>query len=232
MAESLSVSQAADELGLDPSRVRALVAGGQLEGHKVGGRWLVDRRATHQRKLAPRAPGRPFEPHNAWALIFLAGDLEAPWLNPASRSRLRRSLRQEGLVGLRPRLIRRANGQRFSAHPGELPHLLADRHVVPSGISAASSHGLGLVSGVEADGYVRASALDEVRRRHALNPALDRDGNVLLRVVPDAAWRLGSDDRPAPLAAVALDLADDLEPRSTKAGLSVLREIDRATGPR
>lgn len=53
------------------------------------------------------------------------------------------------------------------------------------------------------------------------------DGNVRLRVVADEAWHLLEGQETAPMAAVALDLAEDPDPRSAEAGSAALRSLDR-----
>jgi hypothetical protein len=46
-------------------------------------------------------------------------------------------------------------------------------------------------------------------------------------VVPDLVWKSLADRPVAPLAAVALDLADEADPRSEAAGMKLVRKIDR-----
>jgi helix-turn-helix protein len=228
MSQLISIPEAARELDLDPSRVRALVANGEIAGQKVGGRWVVDRNVALRRKRDPRGPGRPFEPGNAWGLIFLASAREAAWLGPVARSQLRRALALQGLSALRSRLGQRAQVQSFSVHPGELRHLLTDRRLVRSGVSAAGAHDLELVSGAEADGYLRASDLEKFVQNHALVPSDLASGSVALRIVPNKVWPFKPKDKVAPLAAVALDLSEDPDPRSARIGQLALKQIDRA----
>jgi len=225
MPALLSIPEAAKELKLHPSRVRALASAGSLPAVKIGHRWAVDRSAVaeHWRRL--HAVGRPFEPGNAWALLFLASGRDADWLDPSSHWRLRQALARDGLVGLAPRLDRRGSPRRFRVHPGEIRYLLEDPRLVRSGISAVSEHDLGLVSGQEADGYIRENDLADLQREHAMQPAELVEGNVLVRVLPDKAWHF-VDERVAPLAAVALDLAEDPDPRSRRAGQARLKAID------
>lgn len=228
MSELISISEAALELDRDPSRVRALVASGQLPGVRIGNQWAVERREVERRKRVRPPAGRPFEPHNAWALLFLASGLQPPWVDASALWRLRGALAAHGVDGLRPRLRRRAELQRFRVHPGELPHVAEDGRLVRSGISAAGGHGLGLVSGAEVDAYGRESDLERLKRAHALRAAEVGEFNAVIRVVPDAAWHFDPGDSVAPIAAVALDLAEDPEPRSARAGRDALKELDRA----
>lgn len=95
-----------------------------------------------------------------------------------------------------------------------------------SGISAAGSYDIGLVSGREADGYLPEGELRRFIQEHALSPA-GPDGNVRLRVVPDEVWAGLGGRSVAPEAAVALDLMEESDPRSAKAGGEALKKLDR-----
>lgn len=226
MSDQLAVPEAANILGLSPNRVRALISRGQLPALKIGGRWLVERAAVEARRRREISNGRPFAPHNAWALLFLASDKGVEGIDPSVSSRLRRALRLEGLERLGPRLFRRAEMRFLDAHPGEIDYLLKDPELVRSGVSAAAEHGLDLVSGQEVDGYLRASTLERFISSHALSPA-GAAGSVRLRLVPNESWRFLAGRSIAPLAAVALDLSEDPDPRSARVGRAALRELDR-----
>ena len=222
----MSISEAAKVLDLSPARVRAMAVHGQLSAMKLGDRWLVERSAVEQRCRNGSLSGRRFSPKNAWALLALASHEEVKAIDPSIRSRLRRALAVEGLEKLAPRLEHRAEVSSFRAHPGEISHLLGDPEFVRSGISAAGDQGFGLVSGREADGYVQRDKLSGFIARHALEPA-GIDGNVRLRLVPKDAWRFLRDRKVAPKAVIALDLAEEFDPRSAQSGLEVLRALDR-----
>jgi excisionase family DNA binding protein len=225
MNDLVSISEAAKELDLHPSRVRALAAQGALPAIKIGNRWAVDRVAVARRPHGEHRAGRRFEPWNAWAILFLASGDEPDWLGPQERWRLRRAVSLEGLKALAPRLERRAKRHAFRVHPGELAHLLEDPALVRSGISAAASYKLDLVSGAEVDGYLPQGRLNKLQRAHALEPVAIATGNVLLRVVPDSAWHLDS-RRDAPPAAVALDLMEAAGARSRRAGHRLLERLE------
>jgi hypothetical protein len=221
----LSIPEAARELHVNPSRARSLVASGGLAGVKVGGRWLVDGAAVADRRRSPRPAGRPLSASNAWGALFISSGEEAPWLGPQALWRVRQSLKARGLNELKPRLVRRAEPRRFLAHPGELKRLRSHPDLARSGISAAAAYGLDLVAGAEIDGYVREGGLAAIERAHALEPAGDMEGNVLLRVVPDPAWHLSG--RLAPLAAIAIDLSEEADARSVRAGKKAIAAIER-----
>lgn len=224
VVDPVSIPEAAKALDLSASRVQALVARGQIPAIKVGGRWLIERGALDERQRAALR-GRPFAAHNAWALLCLASGGNPGGIDPSVRSRLRRAIALEGVEGLGPRLARRAESRHFSAHPGEIPYILKDPGFVESGVSAAAVHGFDLASSwPEADGYLRASALEEFIAAHALRPA-GGEVNLHIRLVPDEAWRFLDNAPVAPLAAVALDLAEDPDPRSSQAGHTALQNL-------
>lgn len=227
MAAFLSVSDAADALNLSSARIRLLAANGDLPAEKVGGRWLVEKVGVERRRRRGSSGGRPFVPRNAWAVLCLASGEEVDAIDAAARSRLRRALSLEGLDALSLRLGQRADLARYRAHPGEIAHLRADDRLKPSGVSAARLVGLDLLAGREVDGYVRASALDELVEEHALVPAAIGESNAVLRIVPDDIWDLFLAARPhAPEAAIALDLVEGHDSRSQAAGKKLLKRID------
>jgi excisionase family DNA binding protein len=227
MVDPVSIPEAARDLGLHPARVRAMAAHGQLPAEKIGSRWLIERADVERRRRQDVPAGRPLAPHNAWAMLHLASGRNVEGVNPSVRSRLKRALMLEGISKLVPRLVRRAEVQSFGAHPGEISYLLDDPALVRSGISAAGAHHLDLVSGNEADGYLSESELHNFVRSHVLSPA-GVEGNVRLRIVPDHAWRFLEGDAIAPIGAVAVDLAEDSDPRSAQAGRAVLRNLDQS----
>jgi hypothetical protein len=227
IAPLISVPDAADALGLSPARVRLLAANGGLPAQKIGGRWLVERNGVEKRRSRGSAGGRPFAPRNAWAVLGLASGEEVDQIDSVTRSRLRRLLSFEGLSSLALRLEGRAEVRHYSGHPGEISHVLADTQLVAAGVSAAQAIGLDLMSGNEADGYVSNSDLDGFVDEHALFSAATVDSNVVLRLVPSDVWAEFLKGRPhASEAAIALDLAEDVDSRSRAAGEKLLRRLD------
>ena len=215
--------EAADRLGVNASRVRAMLADGQLRGEKVGGRWLVSEASIRDRERLHPDRGRPLQPHNAWAALLLSSG-ESPFSPAASDPRrLLASLDRRGLRGLAPRLRARAQVRHFYAHPAMLRRLAGRPELTLTGASGAGQHGLELLPGDEVDAYIAESALEAVVEQLALEPRAE-GGNVVLRVLSDGipAFR----DRVAPLGAVALDLAEQADPRSARIGRRVLRQLD------
>jgi hypothetical protein len=223
----LDVPEAARQLGVDPSRVRALIRAGELDAQKLGGVWVIGSATVAARKRQVLSNGRPFAPLNAWSLLLLASGDELPeQLDPVARWRVRQAVAHQGLERLRPRLRARASTRRYWCHPGELRALSQHDALAVTGSSAAGFHGLNLLGPGTVDAYVPVSQTDAVIREHALQPTSEPEANVILRAVPDAAWVIG-DRSAAPLAAVALDLADYPDSRSARTGRDLIAQIQQ-----
>jgi excisionase family DNA binding protein len=222
----LTVAQAAERLGVTPTTVRALISAGVLPAKRLGHAWMIPSDAVELRRSRGSRHGRRFVPANAWALLFMAADMPAPWVDRHDRWRLRRYLETHRLIDIRAQLIHRGQPRSYRAHPGVVTALRTDPTLMLTGSTGASEARLGLVGGGgEVDAYVAAEALATVVHRHHLRPT--REPNVTLRVVPDfgVAW---PPLRIAPIPAIALDLLDSQEPRAQQVGTDLLTSLDDA----
>jgi excisionase family DNA binding protein len=218
----LSPAEAADILGVSPRRVYALIDDGRLRAERVGGRILVYRDSVGARASGAAANGRPFSARRGWALLLLAAGLEPASLEPDARSKLRRILRERDLWAMRARFGTRAERLVLRAHSSDLARIAADPAVVRSGAGAASDAGLPLIAPeAPLELYVDAAAAERLIDLYRLAPS--PRGNVTLRVVPDEvrAWLTGP---VAPWPAVALDLAEDGDPRSRDVARAALTQ--------
>ena len=221
-ADWLSPAEAADVLGVSPRRVYALIDDGRLRAERVGGRILVHRDSVGARASGAAASGRPFSARRGWALLLMAAGLEPAGLEPDARSKLRRILRERDLWAMRARFGTRAERLVLRAHSSDLARIAADPAVVRSGAGAASDAGLPLIAPeAPLELYVDAAAAERLIDRYRLAPS--SRGNVTLRVVPDEvrAWLTGPI---APWPAVALDLAEDGDPRSRDVARAALTQ--------
>ncbi len=216
---ALGVSAVAGELGVSDRRVRQMLADGELRGSRVGRAWLVERAALDEVLGRESVSGRPWRPGAAWALLaLLAGsDVE---LSPVDRLRIGRRA-EAGVVANLARLRVRAEERRFFGHPSVLGPLVESPDVVRSGVSAVGDHEVDLVVSGVAEGYVRATDVEALVERFALEEGAAR-WNVLLRVVDDEVWPFELEQRVASAVVVAVDLLDASDERSRRAGAVLL----------
>jgi hypothetical protein len=220
----VSVADAARELGVEPSRVRALLARGQMEGEKIGGRWLVSGASVRERLRRAPKRGRRLRPANAWAVLALASGEQAPWVSSKDRRRLGGLVAARGLADLVDRLGDRARVEGFYAHPSVLSAIARDGLVLPAGAYAARDAGERIVAGDDLDFYVSEADLPALIGEYVLEPS-DRP-NVRARVLPAGLWPFSGGRMP--LAAVAVDLAELPDARSRRVGRRLIEKIDGA----
>lgn len=208
----MSAAAAAEVLGLTADRVRQLVMAGAIGSRRIGGRYLVRRDDVEARLDAGAPSGRPYSPRRAWALVLLAGGITPAGLDPVTLSKLRGVLRDRSLWAIRSQLGSRAERRDMRAHSSDLERLESEDGVMLTGGRHAAEAGLGLVApDAPVELYVDHSTADRLVARYALRPS-DRP-NVRLRLLPPGIgpWLEG---RVAPRLAVALDLAEDRDPRA------------------
>lgn len=211
----VSVSEAAERLGISTRRVQHLVASGHLR--KVT-RGVVDETSI-ERLIAVRGGShvRGWSEPTAWGAVALLFGADAEWMGERQRSRLRARLRELSAVELVERARGRAIVTRYRSHSSAGKYLLAEL-VHP--VDMAGRLGLAETSAI--DGYLAADDVAGVVSRHGL--IRDDEGRVTLRATTmdlDVVRELSSQD--AVLA--ALDLAESLDVRERRAGLDAL---DRA----
>jgi excisionase family DNA binding protein len=185
-----SVREAADRLGVDRSRVQALISAGELSAEKVAGRWLIPMSELERRARSENAGGRPWSQHRAWA--FLRG-VEEDDVSPAE---LRKRAWQ---------LRRRARRVELDVLPELESQLFDDQRVLLGGVHAGSRFGAAVRPQFPADLYVAERHLDAVIAEHHLFAA--DVPRVVLHVVDDVGSAASSQDPGVvPLAAAWLDL--------------------------
>jgi hypothetical protein len=231
MAGQLTVTDAAQRLGVDASRVRQLLRSGEHAGQHLGRVWLVDADGVARRAGRLAGGARPMAPARAWGLLDLLDGGAASWLTPQARSQVRALMR--GLPDAPPDRWRAALRARSAvhgcrAHPGVVPRLLADRRIVIAGAERAVRAGLDLVAiSAMPEVYVRDVDWPTLVEDYALLPRAG-EPNVVVRI-PRAVWPFdGAEAGPATLAA---DLVEADEPRARSAGAAWLNaQVRRAVG--
>lgn len=230
MTVVITTQQAAQRLGVHPSRVRALIAAGSLAATRAGNQWLVDADSLDRQAdlVAAGATARSFAPRTAWAAAALCDGL-ATELTAAERHRLRKRLAGATVDGrdtcalVRRWLSRRATSvYRYRAGEQDVTALLSAPAVMPTGISTVDTYDLGLATGGAADAYVSESTRRELVETHFLIDSAG--GNVTLRVT--GVDTLSGEIAPRLIAGV--DLADDTDARTRAAGCHLITEALQA----
>lgn len=218
----ISASEAARRLGVHPSRMRALADRGELGARKLANRWFFQRDAVEQRAAASRLGGRPYDPRNAWALLFRRSG-ERPAFVPMSIARRLEDRRRKPLDSLLPRLRRRAEVRYYVAPGSALEEVARRPDFVATAASASRAYAIDIKAPGVVDGYMPKKKADEVAYRYALQPSSAREANVILRAV-DGPWPLAGRSV-APIAAVAVDLLGSADQRSQRAGRQLMRRL-------
>lgn len=220
----MPASEAARRLRVHESRVRQLIEAGELPGRKVANRWLVSSDAVERRGAFRRERGRPLEPENVWGLLFLASGRPAPWLASDVRSRLRRRLRERSLDADYARYGRRARVHYFVGGARARQEVVRQPNFVRSGVGAAAEYGAKIRSPHVVEGYLPDGEVRRLAYRLALQPADEREADLILRVV-GPFWPFHGFEV-APSAVVAVDLMDSLDQRTRRAGEKLLQELE------
>lgn len=216
----LSPAEAAQRLRVTPRRVYALVKEDRLRAERVGGRLLIDRGDVEARAVSGANVGRPFSARRAWALILIAAGDEPNDIDASTRSKLRRLLRERDLWSIRARLASRSQRWLLRAHSSDLARIEAEPGVIGTGARHAVEIGLGLVApDAPVEMYLDRATADRLVDRYRLAPS--GQPNVIFRVLPGevGSWVRGP---LAPWPAIALDLAEDQDPRSQQVAREVL----------
>lgn len=227
----LSVSEAAERLGLDDSRVRQMLRSNILDGHQVGRAWLVSADSVAQLESRVRPAGRPLAPNRAWGLLDILDGRSAPWLRPVARSQARHQI--ERLAGAGPdqwRAALRARGDRFGVdgHRSAISRLLqAPGHLDAGGQKAAEAGINIVVLDPVPEIYLPAGDWDRLYRQLHLRPKPPGAWPMAVVRVPKGLWPFEGRDRVG-AAVLAADLLDSSEPRALKGGADMLNRLARA----
>lgn len=187
---SLSVSEAAEALGLSRQRVVQLIGAGRLNASRLGHTWAIPQAELDAFEAARRPRVRPMSARVARGMVDLIaqhlGEQAGPsWLELPDRekSRLRRkweqlAASQDPAPLLRAWLPLRCRSERFSFQ-GDPREVFTDPRLQPGGAEHPS---LGLSGGLMVEPHVSDTDREDVIWDLLLVPG--SDGNVLLRSEP------------------------------------------------
>ncbi len=111
------------------------------------------------------------------------------------------------------------------AHPSDLPRIEEEADLLRSGVSAGRDHQLEIVAPGIFEAYVPAKRLRQLERHYRLRAS--SEPNVILHVV-DGPWPSESERRIAPRLAAVLDLLEDDDERTRRAGERALQAYKSA----
>ncbi len=220
----LTTAEAAEQLGVSTHEVRRLIVAGDLDAQAAGRVWLVDEDSVRWRARSRVRRGRALAPATAWAALLEASGTRAPWLDDATRSRLRSWLRRHDPETIASGCRLRADRRELRVLPAYRDGLLATAGVVAGGAIAAVDAGADLVvmSNELTEVYCDRRTLDRLTRRYGL--AAVGTANLLVRI-PRHDIRAVLRDTGLPVAAVAVDLIDAADVRTRRAGIGLLADL-------
>ena len=230
--ETITTGEASRRLGVSAQRLRQLITSGDIHAERHGHVWAVDPRSVndYDRRRRPTA-GRSLSPTMAWAAMLsnfgttIEDELAVAFdLHGTERSRLAK-LRERQPGDWRWRAHRRATTERFNRFDAFLDRIELLDDVVRTGVSALSDYNVDLIAHERhLDVYVPADVANELTKTMRLEPR--STGNLTLRAIPDldeAGFIMQGDVMPR--SVVAVDLLDDADERTARAGADLIQAI-------
>lgn len=230
---SLTVADAAARLDVQPRHVRDLIAAGDIVATRHGRSWAVDPTSIndYRRRRRPTV-GRNLSPRMAWAALLSAlgtnitNDLVDHFdLHRRETSRLR-TLSERNPTDWVWLARPRAATERFETYDAYLDRVAATDGVARTGISAVADHGIDLADHrATLDVYAAIDTVADLKARLRLEPSTT--GNLTLRSVALDDPQFVLHRAVMPLTVVAVDLLDDGDSRTARAGLETIETIRR-----
>lgn len=235
--QSLTVAEAAEQLGVSPRRIRQLLEAGRLTGRKSTAGWLIDLSSLRGRKSLEVRAGRALSPIAAWVamsqLEACASGEPCPQVTGDGAAQIARRARTFLMALPRPdrdpaawirAFMPRATPLPLWTDRGAVRRLLESHYTATAGIHGLVRHGssLALTPDDAPILYVSTEEAAALQETYWLVPVPANEATVELRVVDDVvAERLSSWPR-AGLVVSALDVLPYTHPRERTASLAFL----------
>lgn len=197
-------------------RVLQLIGQGDLKARRLSSQWLIE---ASELTRKPNS-SRPMSPKMSKAFLELLSQMKnQDPLDPSEKSRLKSRIKKmkldhDPVLLLNSWLRRRAEIQNYKINLVDLPNLVRDLDVIPSGVSDSRS---GISSQDFFEGYVLKRDLGKLRRKYFL--VSSEQPNVILRVVD---YEL---PRPIPIGYVIADLAEHKGAREQSQAESLIGKV-------
>ena len=218
----LTTSELADRLGVSSRHAVDLLARGIIDGRRLAsGAWLVDSDSVARyESAARRGKGRTLDPATAWGLLWELSGLDAHWLTPRTRARVRSRIRDESVEALARAVSARTRVHRFRA--ANAPKAMSG--LIATGSAAAEHLGTGLMNDTRrVSGYLRDGGVEEYARSHFLAASTGGPDLIYENTLPVAY-----DADAMPAAVIAADLVASTDTRERAGGLRALAELRTA----
>ena len=233
----VTVADASDQLGVNQQRVRALLAGGDLSGRRIGRVWFIDPNSlADYRHVRQPGAGRALASATAWAALLTSfasdatDDVVSAFSIVGERRARIRALRSRDPDDWRWLARRRATVRRYDTRTAYLRRLRSEDDTIPAGVSAGVRHGLA-VADEGFDAYIDPSQAARLTEQYRLRP--DGGGSVTLRTInlSETEQLAVIHRRALPELVTAVDLCEDRDPRTAAAGRRLLVDLVGAAGP-
>lgn len=217
---TLTTAELAERLAISQRHARELISCGVISGHQIStGVWLADSDSVARYEATERrGKGRKLAPDTAWALLWMLSGLNAQWVPPSSRARIRARLRRDT-----PDALARAVASRTTARRYQAANVAkAAEGLIATGRAAAGQLGVGLMDDRRAAvGYppTRVTAAEYAKKRFMVESPTGQ------HIVYDNTLPIPYTEDSMPLAVIAADLAASTDTRERAGGLRALEEL-------
>ena len=233
-AATITTNEAARRLTVSTQRLRQLIIANEIHAERHGRMWAIDPASVEEysRHRRPTA-GRSLSTRIVWAALLsdLGTDIDEQVIHAfglfrTEQARLR-ALRDRDANEWRWLARRRARVQRFETFDAYLDRVEHHDGVLRTGMSALADHAVDLIAHRRTlDVYASTSTADALIDAMRLTPA--STGNLTIRSIDDfGASGFVLDRDVMPRAVVAVDLLDDADTRTSRAGSDLIEAITR-----
>ena len=233
-AATITTTEAAKRLTVSTQRLRQLIIANEIHAERHGRMWAIDPASVEEYGRQRRTTaGRSLSTRMVWAALLsdLGTDIGEQMIHAFGLGRTElaqlRALRERDANEWRWLARRRASVQRFETFDAYLDRVEHHDGVLRTGMSALTDHAVDLVAhrrtlDVYASASTAAALIDAMR----LAPA--STGNLTIRSIDDfGASGFVLDRDVMPRAVVAVDLLDDADTRTSRAGSDLIEAITR-----
>lgn len=214
----LTATELSQRLQLSRRQVTELLSSGVIDGRQLSsGAWLADSDSVARYEAGHRrGSGRTLDASTAWAMLWMLSGLDADWVTPSTRSRVRARLRHSSAERLARDVAARTRAHRFEAANSAR----AREGLIATGRAVAGLLGVGLMDDRRfATGYARATAVEHAATRFMVESPTGP------HVIYDNTLPIEYDGDVMPLAVVAADLAVSTDVREHAGGLRALENL-------